>query len=358
MTRDTLRRAMLDSLRMNRSVVLVMLAYVGVAYLVGQWVGFEVYLRIYSRTMLALMAVSFWIVLLPVILLQLYRHRPSRPARFLWRYFVDDLRIVERGLVALPCLVLFPAFTSAMTSVKMAIPLIHPYSLDPLFARLDGLIHGGQAWELIHPLVAFPVVTFALNVAYNMWFFVMWVCFAMATVMTDRPELRERYLLSFFGCWILLGSVAAVAFSSVGPSFYGLVYATDPYAPLMDYLRSVDETYSLWALATQDMLWQSHISGSAGLGSGISAMPSMHLAIATVNALLLARLSRTAGILGWLYVAVILVGSVHLGWHYAIDGYVSILAVIAIWRAAGWWVARGTRVVRLAQPQAAATPTY
>jgi hypothetical protein len=55
---------------------------------------------------------------------------------------------------------------------------------------------------------------------------------------------------------------------------------------------------------------------------------------------LLSRLSRVAGILGWGYLALILVGSVHLAWHYAIDGYVSILAVLLIWRAAGWWASR------------------
>jgi hypothetical protein len=158
--------------------------------------------------------------------------------------------------------------------------------------------------------------------------------------MTADRELREQYLLSFFGCWILLGSLAAIGLSSVGPCFYGLLYPADPYVPLMSYLRSVDEVYTIWALSTQDMLWERYIANSTGLGSGISAMPSLHVAITTLNALLLSRLSRIAGILGWTYLALILVGSVHLGWHYAIDGYVSILAVLLIWRAAGWWVSR------------------
>jgi hypothetical protein len=166
--------------------------------------------------------------------------------------------------------------------------------------------------------------------------------FALVTVMINERDLREQYLLSFFGCWILLGSAAAVAFSSVGPCFYERFYPADPYAPLMSYLRSVNDIYPIWALSTQDMLWDQHISRSPGLGSGISAMPSLHLAIATLNALLLSRLSRIAGILGWLYVLMILVGSVHLGWHYAIDGYASIAAVPVIWWAAGCWAARST----------------
>lgn len=88
------------------------------------------------------------------------------------------------------------------------------------------------------------------------------------------------------------------------------------------------------------MLWQNYESSTVGLGSGISAMPSLHVALTTLSALLLSRLSRTAGVLAWAYLALILVGSVHLGWHYAIDGYASIIAVGLIWRAAGWWASR------------------
>jgi hypothetical protein len=37
---------------------------------------------------------------------------------------------------------------------------------------------------------------------------------------------------------------------------------------------------------------------------------------------------------------VVQIGSVHLAWHYALDGYAAALLTLAIWRAAGWWVAR------------------
>ena len=340
MTREAFKSALLESLRMNRSVVLVISGYILAAFALGKWAGFDLSLRLYSGLWLLACAVTFMAVVIPIAVLQLYRARPAGPIRFLGNLLANDLRIVERGLIALPCILLFPVFTSAYTSVKSAIPLIHPFDLDPLFARWDSILHGGHAWELIQPVVGFPVVTFALNFAYNLWFFVAWIIFALVTVMTGDRRLREQYLLAFCACWILLGTVAAIALSSAGPCYYGLLYATDPYAPLMSYLRSVNETYPILALSTQDMLWEKHIANSAGLGSGISAMPSLHVAIATLNAILLSRLSRALGLLGWIYLVLIQVGSVHLGWHYAIDGYVSMIGVLFIWWAAGWWLAR------------------
>jgi hypothetical protein len=351
MTRESLNTAVLDSLHMNRSVVVVMVAYILAVLVLGRLAGIDVALQIYGGTASLLMILGFLLALIPIILLQCVRHRPASPIRFGW-VVIKDLGIAERGIIALPCILLFAQFSSAFTSIKSAIPLLNPYGLDPLFARWDSLIHGGHAWELIHPLVGYPLVTFVLNFSYNLWLFIILITFALVTVMTSDRELREQYLLSFFGCWILLGSVAAIGLSSVGPCFYGLMYPSDPYAPLISYLRSVDELYPIWALPTQDMLWANYESNSTGLGSGISAMPSLHVALATLNALLLSRLSRTAGILGWAYLALILVGSVHLGWHYAIDGYVSILAVLFIWRVAGWWASPSESPALVAVPSA------
>src|SRR5690606_9683564 len=72
-------------------------------------------------------------------------------------------------------------------------------------------------------------------------------------------------------------------------------------------------------------------AGTGAAGTGISAMPSMHLAIVTLNACMLTSLNRQVGIVAWIYVALIQLGSVYLGWHYAIDGYFSIAVVCVIW---------------------------
>ncbi|WP_352458864.1 MULTISPECIES: phosphatase PAP2 family protein [unclassified Mesorhizobium] len=40
-------------------------------------------------------------------------------------------------------------------------------------------------------------------------------------------------------------------------------------------------------------------------------------------------------VLGWTFAALILYGSVFTGWHYAVDGYASIIVVSVIWWATG-----------------------
>ena len=66
---------------------------------------------------------------------------------------------------------------------------------------------------------------------------------------------------------------------------------------------------------------------------GISAMPSLHNAIAVLYALIAFRIGKAIGIFMSLYAAIIFVGSVHLGWHYAVDGIIAAIAMYAIWKA-------------------------
>jgi membrane-associated phospholipid phosphatase len=121
---------------------------------------------------------------------------------------------------------------------------------------------------------------------------------------------------------------------SVGPCFYGRVYHVDPYANLMRQLYAINSTYHLNELILQHRLWVDHAHEVIAVGSGVSAMPSMHVSVATVTGLFLRRIR-----LGWLgafWVGAIWIGSIHLGWHYASDGLVAILGTILVWKAVSY----------------------
>jgi membrane-associated phospholipid phosphatase len=69
--------------------------------------------------------------------------------------------------------------------------------------------------------------------------------------------------------------------------------------------------------------------------NGISAMPSMHVAMAVLFALVGWKTNRGLGALLTIYAILIQIGSVHLGWHYAVDGYASAAAVSSLWLVVG-----------------------
>ena len=78
-----------------------------------------------------------------------------------------------------------------------------------------------------------------------------------------------------------------------------------------------------WSFVAQDILWKDYASGALDVGNGISAMPSLHVGGATLCALLGCRTNKRLGIALSAYAVILMIGSVHLGWHYAIDGYVA-----------------------------------
>lgn len=279
--------------------------------------------------------------------------RPERLCHFIYHALRSYLS-KDRLLQALPVLVLIPIFASSFTTFKAAIPRLHPYAWDKTLEAWDLALHGGTApWAWLQPLLGYPWVTGLLNVSYHLWFFLFYALIYWLALDTRRPLLRMQFLLSFILSWIILGSIMAMLLSSVGPCYYGHFFSTDPYAPLMAYLHEADRHVPIWALRVQDMLWQSYQGKEVTGELGISAMPSMHVATAVLMALLGWRISRAAGLALTAFAVLIQLGSVHLGWHYALDGYVGAAGAALVWHAVGR-VLRGHNVA--ASMEMAAAP--
>jgi hypothetical protein len=268
--------------------------------------------------------------------------RPQRLFEHLWRDFTANPEVHRQLAAGIPLVILLPLFLSVFASLKVLIPEINPFGWDAAFADWDRLLHFGfDPWRILQPVIGHPFVTFLFDLVYCAWFYLLQLVCIWQAFSVSRPRPRMQFFLSFLLVWVLLGNVGATLLSSAGPVFYANVAGSPgAYQPLLDYLQDVAQQFPLWSPGMQQVLWHNYLHPEVSITRGISAMPSIHVAMAFLMALLGWRIHRALGVALTAYVVAILIASVHLGWHYAIDGYAGIIGTYAIWRAVGWALAR------------------
>lgn len=271
------------------------------------------------------------------LIVRLAIDRPVSPFVFL-QTDAGILNRVRNFPAALPILFALAIFMPAFSAAKDAVGTIVPYSWDVTFERWDIAIHGTDAWILLQPIIGYPLVTFLIAICYQSWILLLYIATPLFAVgVFVSPIVRHRFLLASTLCWIIIGSVLANMLASVGPCFLKAYTGSAHFDPLMLYLQTANQDYPLMALDVQKTLLKWQQSGGSQLGRGISAMPSMHVSLAFLFFLTMRHVSPLAGKLFGIYFIIILIGSVHLGYHYAVDGYVSIIITGLIWKATGYF---------------------
>ena len=229
-------------------------------------------------------------------------------------------------------------FHISFALIKTSLPYMVPFYADPFWARLDQSLHGGTApWVYAHKIAAllpFDVKkSFPLYLEY--WAIpALYLPVLMAAF--DRDQNRVgRMITLYLVVWVLIGNVMALAGMSAGPIFYDRLYGGDTFAGLHQALvaNGVNDTM---VGRVQDGLWHLYSEQLQAFGSGISAFPSVHVGAILVGAIYLWERSKWLLPIGLAYVIVILFLSIYTGYHYAIDGYISILVVMLSWRFLLW----------------------
>lgn len=252
-------------------------------------------------------------------------------------------------------LLLMPIVIAAYGVLKQLMPLYTPFVLDDGFAAADRLLFlGHQPWEFTHAVFGSYTATLIIDRIYTLWVGLLFLAILGFALFAPRYD-RARFFLSFASAWVLLGVVGAYLGASAGPCYTALTGANSApeFAGLIERLGHYSADHgTLGAVKWQAVLWEAHIDRSYGFAMGISAMPSLHNAIAVLYALAFARAGRGWAIAGWSFAIIIFVGSIHLGWHYAVDGIVSALAMVGIWWAAGRYLEwTGYRAATAAGPR-------
>jgi O-antigen ligase len=266
-----------------------------------------------------------------------------------WRSALADPYMVAARL--LPILMM-PFFFASFSVLKMLMPRYVPFWLDEPFARMDQfLFFGYHPWELTHAVFTTAEATVTFDLLYSIWVPLLSVAIAGFALFAPRAE-RARFFLAFGAAWFFLGFIGAWLGASAGPCF--LAGLNSPLAPefagLMTRLHAASNSHDMIAQAVewQQMLWEGYATQTYRFGMGISAMPSLHNAIAVLYVFLGFRFGRIAGLIAATYAVIIFVGSVHLGWHYAVDGIFAAIGMWLIWLGVNWWCAKSGYDSRLA----------
>lgn len=245
------------------------------------------------------------------------------------------LLTAERITGGLLVIVLYRLLQSVFFGVKQSlwVYIAPPNGWDAALSAADRFLHGGiLPGVLISGCVSDSVIRMI-----DAWYVGVWgnalVVTMTVAAWSTRRVLRRQILLAYIGAWAIAGNLLAALCGSAGPCYLRSLTGDAAYAPLMDRLSVLNAQTPLIAVTLQQQLWER--AGSTVWGWGISAMPSVHLALATITALYWARFGRVWGWCGVVFVASVQIGSVVLGWHYAIDGYAGIALGVLLWRGAG-----------------------
>jgi len=222
--------------------------------------------------------------------------------------------------------------------VKPQIPMFAPFWADPMLASLDHALFGTDPWRPLRALLGEGILFF--DYIYSIWYPV--TLLALFGVLIRQ---RDEAVCAYFMLWGLFGTIMQAAVSAAGPIYWERIGLGTRF----------DELVAIAPIATRDTasyLWDAHTLGIARIAVGISAMPSMHVAMACWLAIAYWR-TRFA-LLGLAYWVLVFIGSVALGWHYFIDGVVGSLGAFACYRAARWIIGLPAIRLRRRQPSAVA----
>jgi hypothetical protein len=308
---------------------LIVAAEYAIALPIGVRVGFHYSIPFMAYVVIALMVVGLTAAAVIVARLVTYaRQGEEHPTRRLVR---EAPRFYGFAVGTL----LVAMQISVLTWTKVMLPIASPFWADPFLANVDHAIFGRDPWILAQQLFgwASPVI----DRTYVTWAPVKFATFVFVLVMPETTT-KARILVTYF---ITLAAVAVgqFLFSSAGPVFYqqfgfGPRFSQLPLEP--------------WVETTRLYLWHDYLRAGGDIGGGISGMPSLHVAGALWVALAWNSYDRRIGAIGFLYLILILIGSVLLGWHYAVDGIAGILITGLAWFVAPRIVNWSTR--RIARP--------
>ena len=263
-----------------------------------------------------------WLILTAVVVgchvivgtIKMARSGDERPLAILWsRLKSKQTLFVAVGTLLLAENLLF------FCIIKPQLGQLVAFTADPLLADIDYYLFGADPWLLIewfkHP---------GMELIYHRGWF-LWLAF-VAVYLLSLPSSREkdRLLISYMMLWSIFGPLVHLMLPAAGPVFFDELGFGDRFTGL----RQSDSSQTV---ATY--LWTGYSGKIFYPAGGISAMPSLHLT--TMFWSLIAIRNTRWLAFGIAFTTYIFLGSIAIGWHYAVDGLAGAVGALVCYWAAG-----------------------
>jgi membrane-associated phospholipid phosphatase len=201
--------------------------------------------------------------------------------------------------------------------------VLNPPRDQMLLAWDRWLFLGHDPAVLLHHALGTHAAAYVLMVFYEAFSTVVTVSFVAAVVLAD--EVRDgAVLVASLVCVWILGVASYYAIPSLGP-FHSApgAFSSLPHTMIQD-------TQARYLAQRADLLADPDAPHAF---AQVSAFASLHVAVTATLVLMAAhyRLRRTTVVLS-AYLAVVMVATVYLGWHFAVDVLAGLaIAVVGVW---------------------------
>lgn len=269
----------------------------------------------FSRPMAAAMFIWIWGLAFLGFRLCWTLARAGKRVTHLPRAFRDELPLITRSLQW--AVILGLAMALHGWGKSMIPHVTGGFWADPYLANIDHAIFGADPWQLVRSEFLSPIYA----KAYVTWFAITFTTMGVLAFGTN-PD-NQRILTLYLAVLILGGTIGQYILPSAGPIFYELV----GFGPrFQELVATNDPVYSGFA----KYLWRNFSSGSADIGTGISAMPSMHVSMAVWTVIAARAIWKPLTYPAAVYALTVWLGSIASGWHYATDGLVGAAVVLVL----------------------------
>ena len=246
-------------------------------------------------------------------------------AVLLERWNRDQIMFTVSGLVTW-----YVAYV-AFRNLKSYVPFVTDRLADPELARLDRLLWwGNDPAVALHDLLGTGWANWLMAGVYLVWIGLVPASLAIALVWTRRSTAGAWYVTAISIDWFL-GAIIYFAVPSVGP-----VYSSPQWFASLPHTPNT---------AVNEMLLSDRVEVLAGpwdtqTVQTIAAFASLHVAVMVTICLVVEQMRLPVLIRGaaWTFLALTMVATIYLGWHFFVD----VLAGIAVGTTAFVLAARAT----------------